>query len=305
MSIVISLVGPPKSGKTDWALTAEGPIKHEEFDLGGFERAAWRHKPLEEPRNKGSIQTQLFQVEGAKSETDKHVALAMLKNQIGHDLSTATKVTQPDVTGFKELWYSFLTQYVEDVTCGDYKTIIIDSATALWPVCHRALLQEKQEAARFASGGTKTRERLSEIEYGPANDRFLPMIHAAREMNVNLIVVHHTTEERKDMIVNDKVEKVVTGRMLPAGWRHMRKNIDLEIWFEMGKFPISVARPAEWKKMNKDKPHIGAIPTVSATQSIIEVSGMHRDAVGMRFFDSDWFTVVNAMRMLRGEPIAT
>ncbi len=297
--MVISLVGEPKSGKTDWALTAEGPIKHEEFDLGGFERAAWRFKKQVQMK---MIETQVFQVAGAE-DSDKHVALGMLKGQIGNDLSAATRVTQPDTVGFKELWYSFLTQYVKDVTSGKYKTIIIDSATALWPICHRALLQEKQEAARKASGGQKTRERLTEIEYGPANDRFLPMIQAAREMDVNLILVHHTTEERQDLMVDGKVAKVLTGRMLPAGWRHMRKWIDLEIWFEMGQFSIKDAQPAEWAKMNKDGPHVGGIPMVPATKSTIEVSGMHRDAAGMRFFDSTWFTVINAMKMLRGEEV--
>ncbi len=288
--MVISLVGEPKSGKTDWALTAEGPIKHEEFDLGGFDRAAWRFKEKVQTK---MIETQVFQVAGAE-DNDKHVALGMLKGQIGNDLSSATKVTQPDTVGFKELWYSFLTQYVKDVTSGKYKTIIIDSATALWPICHRALLQEKQEAARKASGGQKTRERLTEIEYGPANDRFLPMIQAAREMDVNLILVHHTTEERQDLMVDGKVAKVLTGRMLPAGWRHMRKWIDLEIWFEMGQFPANQVDP-------KFEMKVGAIPTIAATKSTVEVSGMHRDAAGMRFFDSTWFTVINAMRMLRGE----
>ena len=294
MSMVISLVGEPKSGKTDWSLTAEPPIKHEEFDLGGFERAAWRYK---KPIKEGLITTQVFQVKGEKDEADKHVALQQLKGQISNDLSSATKVTSPDLIGWKELWYAFLNQYIEDVTSGKYRTIIIDSATNLWPICHKSLLQEKQEILRRTSQGQRTRERLTQIEYGEANDRFLPVIQAAREMEVNLIVVHHTTEERKEMLIDGKIENVETGHSIPQGWRHMRKWIDLEIWFDMGLFPANVIDSSF--EVN------GAIPKVSSTKATIEVSGMHRDAVGMTFYDSTWFDIVNVMRMLRGEePIA-
>ena len=298
MSNVISLVGPPKMGKTDWALTASelGNLKHEEFDLGGFDRAAWRYtKPIKE----GLITTQVFQVEGAEDEVDKHVALTMLKNYISHDMSADSKVTKADHVGWKELWYSFLDQYVKDVTSGEYKTIIIDSATNLWPICHKALLQEKQEAARRVSGGTKTRESLSQIEYGEANDRFLPIIQAAREMDVNLIVVHHTTEERQSMMIDGRLENVETGKYIPQGWRHTRKWIDLEIWFEMKEF---FAREINIELLGTVEGNV----KVPSTQATIEVSGMHRNAVGMKFFDSKYADIINTMRMLRGEePIAT
>lgn len=292
MSMVISLVGEPKSGKTDWSLTAEKPIKHFEFDLGGFDRVKWRYT---EPISKGLITTQVFQAEGAVEESDKYIALQMLKNQIANDFSKATKVTAPDLMGWKELWYTFLTQYVEDMTNEKYKTIVIDSATNLWPICHKALLQEKQEITRRDSGGLRTRERLLSIEYGEANDRFLPLIQAAREMKVNLIVVHHTTEERQDQMVAGELQSVATGRTVFAGWKHMRKWVDLEVWFEMGRFPANVIDPSFEVK--------GVIPSIPSTKTTIEISGMHRDAIGMTFFDSNYSTIVNAMRLLRGEEL--
>lgn len=288
--MVISLVGEPKSGKTDWSLTAEGSIKHEEFDLGGYDRAIWRHKQKEVD---GLIKTQFFQIP-SKDKDDKHIAIQQIKGMLKSDFSKATKVTAPDLVGWKELWYAFLKQYVEDVTSGEYKTIIIDSATNLWPICHKALLQEKQEISRR---GGRSRERLTQIEYGEANDRFLPIIHAAREMEVNLIVVHHTTEERQEMMIDGRLENVTTGKYIPQGWRHMRKSIDLEIWFEMGQF---FARDLD-SSLNGTEGN----EKVSSTKATIEVSGMHRDAVGMTFFDSDYLTIVNVMRMLRGEPIVT
>ncbi|KKL77959.1 hypothetical protein LCGC14_2029630, partial [marine sediment metagenome] len=115
-------------------------------------------------------------------------------------------------------------------------------------------------------------------------------------------VVHHTTEERKDMMVPNPTtgtlelkEGVETGRYIPQGWRHMRKWIDLEIWFEMGLFQAN--------QVDSSVTGPEAAAKVSSTKTVIEISGMHRDAVGMTFYDSDWDTIISTMRMLRGEEI--
>ena len=104
------------------ALTFPKPIRHYDIDVGGYDRAAWR-MDLDEVSSKAyPIPVQLEKMTGLVS----------------------TRFPRR-VIGYKEVWQQLVVDFVENCQDKAAKTIVLDSATQLWAVCHQSLLQEKQE----------------------------------------------------------------------------------------------------------------------------------------------------------------
>jgi hypothetical protein len=275
MNSIVSLVGEEKTGKTSLAMTAPKPIFHMDFDVGGFNRASWRFQ--EELRSGQIISTSYHAPQQADpvSVTALKSAIKMRQNSAGIRPSRTGALV-----GLTELWYDrFLTDYIKALEDPQIRTIVLDSFTMVWSLCHGSLLQEKQQRQKQ---GDQLREQLLQIEYGQANERMRSIVFAARETNKNLIVVHHT-DDKYGQQLNDRgqVESIIVGKT-HGGWKHIRPLVDLEIWTE-----ISQVR--------------GTVPAKRVPTARIELSGLHMDAVGLRFEDPNWDNIFQMIKVLRGE----
>ena len=221
-SVVGAICGDEGTGKTTMALTFPKPLRHFDVDVGGYRRAAWR-----------------LDVEGVESKS--YPRPIQVDKLMGIQGSPSTRISIPKkVEGMKELWQMIVTDFVAACTDAEVKTIVIDSATLLWNICHQSHLQELQER-QLSRHKTKNpsrpfdendyRERLQPIEYGPANDRMRTILHTARSYSKNLILTHYPTDEygtipdgRGNMVEGK------TGKKILDGFKETLKLVDLVVW---------------------------------------------------------------------------
>lgn len=223
-SVIAAICGEEGTGKTTMALTFPKPLRHFDVDVGGYRRAIWRLS-AEGIESKGYPKPiQIDKLMGART-----------------DPSASTRVLIPKkVEGMKELWQLIVQDFVDACMDTEVKTVVIDSATMLWGVCHNSHLQELQERqlAKHKTANRNTpfnendyRERLLPIEYGPANDRMRTILHTARSYSKNLILTHYPTDEYgtipdgKGGMIEGK-----TGKTILDGFKETKKLVDLVVW---------------------------------------------------------------------------
>lgn len=211
---IIALWGAEKSGKTTTALTFPRPIVHMDIDVGGYDRAAWRI-----PDKAGIVSTSY----------PTPISIEKLK---GIQKDGATIRFPKKVTGIKEVWQQIVVDFVEACQDAEVATIIIDSATQLWRVNHRAYLQEVQER-QIAKDATidenRLRESLLPVEYGEPNERMRTLINTARSFKKNLILTHYPTDVWGQRVGKDGIEEYRTGKEKLDGFTDTVKLVDLVI----------------------------------------------------------------------------
>jgi hypothetical protein len=233
---IVSVVGQEKTGKTDWTMSAPGPILWMEMDIGGFDRAIWRYPNKRVVHlNPGADYNKALDGEWSddliihrdymppvQADTASMSALkAMVKNNVTNPSNVARiKPTGGGVlAGYANLWYDrYITEFIVGLETPEIKTIVVDSATLLWTLCHTALLEEKQAKS-------PTRESLIEIEYAEANKRMESLIALAREYKKNLVYIHHVTDKYAVMNIEGRSQSVPVGEK-HAGWKHITKFVD-------------------------------------------------------------------------------
>ncbi len=219
---IVAICGDEGTGKTTMALTFPKKLRHFDVDVGGYRRAIWR-LPSEGVESKGYPRP---------IQVDK---------LMGTQGTPSTRLAIPKkVEGMKELWQSIVTDFVAACTNADVKTIVIDSATLLWNICHSSHLQELQERqlSKHKSQNpnrpfdeNEYRERLQPMEYGPANDRMRTILHTARSYQKNLVLTHYPTDEYG--VVADSKGNMVegkTGKKIIDGFKETLKLVDLVVW---------------------------------------------------------------------------
>ena len=273
---IVAVCGDEGTGKTTMALTFPKPLRHFDVDVGGYRRAAWR-----------------LAVEGVVSKSyPKPIQIEKLKGQTG---TPSTRVVIPKkVEGMKELWQAIVQDFVDACMDGEVATIVIDSSTLLWNICHQSHLQELQERQliqwrnrnpRTPFDENEYRERLMPVEYGPANDKMRTILHTARSFQKNLVLTHYPTDEygtvpdSKGNMVEGK-----TGLKVLDGFKETGKLVDMILWLSVKE----VVR--EGRKMKQ--------PTAKITKCGIE--GMGLDAVGLEV-GATYEDIINLQRMMRGE----
>lgn len=275
---ITAICGDEGTGKTTMALTFPKPIRHFDIDVGGYRRAAWR-----------------LTVDDVVSKSyPKPIQIEKLKGQTG---TPSTRVMIPKkVEGMKELWQDIVQDFVDACTNAEVATIVLDSSTLLWNICHQSHLQELQEKqiAKWRNDPrtrntpfdeNEYREKLQPIEYGPANDRMRTILHTARSFQKNLILVHYPTDEYgtipdgKGNMIEGK-----TGLKIMDGFKETVKLADLVVW-------LSIKEKMEGGAKKK-------YPTARITKCGIE--GMGLDAVGLEI-PATFEGLVTLQRMLRGE----
>ena len=270
---IAAICGDEGTGKTTMALTFPKSIRHFDVDVGGYRRAIWR-LPAE------------------NVESKSYPKPIQIDKLMGIQGSPSTRVTIPKkVEGMKELWQQIVTDFVAACMDAEVKTVVIDSATLLWSICHNSHLQELQErqlARHKANPQTRSRpfdendyrERLQPVEYGPANDRMRTILHTARSYSKNLILTHYPTDEYgtipdgKGNMVEGK-----TGTKVLDGFKETVKLVDLVVW-------------ASIKEIAKEKQ-----PVCKITKCGLEGAGLK--AVGLEI-PATYEGIVNIVNLLKG-----
>ena len=276
---ICAICGDEGTCKTTMAISFPKPLVHFDTDVGGYRRAAWRlsKEELAQITSKGY---------------PKPISVQKLLGQTG---SPSTRVLIPKkVEGMKELWQQIAQDFVDACMKEDVVTIVVDSATALWNICHQSHLQELQERQlaqhlRTHKGvpfdENEYREKLLPVEYGPANDKMRTVLHTARSFSKNLVLTHYPTDEYG--VVPDAKGNMVegkTGAKIMDGFKETVKLSDLVMW-------LSVKESRVEGKIVKQ-------PTAKITKCGLE--GMGLDAVGLEI-PASYEGIINLQRLMRGE----
>lgn len=185
------------------------------------------------------------------------------------------------IVGVKEVWQQIIKDYVATVQRVDIKTIVIDSATRLWELCHRAYLQELQEKQiatdpKVAANDNLLREKLLPIEYGEPNDRMRTIIYTARSFNKDLVLTHYPRDVYAQRVTERGIEEYRTGAIELDGFKDTKKLIDLIVMTSID---------------TTKKVPIGKITT----------SGLSLGLVDMIVSPLDYETLIKMVKMCRGE----
>ncbi|KKL50881.1 hypothetical protein LCGC14_2301050 [marine sediment metagenome] len=274
---ISAMCGDEGTGKTTMALTFPKPIRHFDVDVGGFRRAIWR-----------------LTAEGVESKS--YPRPIQVDKLMGTQGTPSTRLVIPKkVEGMKELWQDIVTDFVAACQDAAVSTIVIDSATLLWNICHQSHLQELQERQLIRwrnDPQTKNRqfdendyrERLQPMEYGPANDRMRTILHTARAFQKNLVLTHYPTDEYGPMpdgkgnMVEGK-----TGKKILDGFKETLKLVDLVVW-------TSIKETTVAGKTTKE-------PICKITKCGLEGAGL--TAVGMET-PATYEGIINLVNLLRG-----
>ena len=252
---ISAICGEEGTGKTTMALTFPKPVRHFDIDVGGYRRAAWR-----------------LDTEGLSTKAyPMPIQIDKLKGQT----TVSSRIQVPKkVEGMKNMWQDIVTDFVEACQDAAVKTIILDSSTLLWNICHKSVLEEiqerqlakhKKEHPNIPWDENDYRERLQPIEYGPANDRMRTLLHTARSFSKNLVLVHYpadeygTIQDGKGNMVEGK-----TGKVILDGFKETVKLVDLVVWTSIkevavaGK-PIEKYAVAKFTKCGIEMMGLGAV----------------------------------------------
>ena len=220
---VVILYGAPKEGKTSAALT--WPTNIADFD---FDQGVLRGRGAQELLEKNLL---------------NHIKLPWPASVVGLGGSTDTASPKPKgltdqewlkqklmarakepLKGWLELWDTFVERFVSSLEDPATRTLILDTGTFSWIACHRSLLQYVQLTS------DKARERLTQIEYGEANDRMTTVLNTPRSYNKNLVIVCHTKPVwGKRLNSRGDIEEYDTGEITIDGYKYTLAAADVAI----------------------------------------------------------------------------
>jgi len=193
-------------------------LYHMDLDVGGFDRAIWR----------------MNGVEGITSKP--YPTPIQLEKLMGVQKQQSTIRFPKKILGIKEVWQAIVIDYVAAVNNPDISTIVIDSGTQLWSICHRARLQELQEIQANKGGArfneNDFREKLQPIEYGEPNDRMRTLIYTARSYGKNLVITHYPKDVYAQRAGDRGIEEYKTGALDLEGFKETERLVDIVIWVE-------------------------------------------------------------------------
>ena len=228
--MIVAIWGKEGEGKTSMALTFPKPLAHFDLDVGGYDRASWRLDAAEIVSRSYPLPIQLDKLTGPEE-------LKKVKTEKGITVKLSNKIS-----GYRELWQKITNDFV--VCCQDpkLKTIVIDSATQLWTICHVAELQLKQEIQLLKAPNmpeSELRERLQPVEF--PNERMRQVIYTARSTGKNLVLTHYPRNIYKEKF--DKHGELVSYKsddVEPDGFKDTVKLVDVVVWIEKGNAKISI-----------------------------------------------------------------
>jgi hypothetical protein len=211
--MIVAIWAEEKAWKSTMALTWPKPIKHYDLDVGGFARAIWRMDTTDIESKAYPTPVQMDKLMGIKKE--------------GVTIHFPKKLA-----GIKETWQKIVVDFVSDCQDSRIATIVLDSATQLWTICHRGRLQELQEVQVFKKptmDENDLREKLLPIEYGEPNDRMRSLIYTARSYGKNLILTHYPRPVYAEAMTPEGPKEYRTGEIEPDGFKETERLADIVI----------------------------------------------------------------------------
>jgi hypothetical protein len=260
-AIVAAIWGIEKSGKSSLAMTFPRPMIHFDLDVGGFNRAAWRLDTKDITTKSYMTPMQIDKMLGAHKDN-------------GIPVRASKKVE-----GMIELWQAVIVDYIKAVQDPNVKTIIIDSATQLWNICHRSYLQSLQEK-QLAQGEKDQflRAQLLPIEYAEPNERMKTFVFTSRSYKKNLVLTHYPKDVYAPRFVDGGMQEVRTGEEDIDGFKQTKALADVAIR------TFQVKNNGDTKMMAK-----------------VTLSGLGKGLEGMEIEDPTFEKLLKLIKMVRGE----
>jgi len=260
-SLITAIWGVEKSGKSTVAMTFPKPIVHFDLDVGGYARAAWRLDTKDIVTKSYPIPMQIEKMMGARKED-------------GVTIKPSKKVE-----GMIELWQSVIVDYIAAVQDPKVKTIIMDSATQLWTICHRSRLQTLQDK-QIGQGEKEAyiRAQLLPIEYADPNEQMKSIVFTARSYQKNLILTHYPKDVYAPKLTDRGVEEFRTGEIDIDGFKQTKALCDIAI------FTYQIKNGKDTKMMAR-----------------ITLSGLGKALEGMEVEDPTFEKIEKLIKMVRGE----
>ncbi|KKN19279.1 hypothetical protein LCGC14_0947440 [marine sediment metagenome] len=271
---ISAICGDEGTGKTTMALTFPKPLRHFDVDVGGYRRAAWRL--------------------ATEDRESKSYPMPIQTNKLMGQTVVSSRIQVPKkVEGMKAMWQDIITDFVAACQDTAVKTIVLDSSTLLWNICHKSTLEEiqekqlakhKKDRPNIPFDENDYRERLQPIEYGTANDRMRTILHTARSYQKNLVLVHYPTDEY-GTIADSKGNMVEgkTGRIVLDGFKETVKLVDLVVWTSVKEI---------MKEGVKEKQPIAKITKCG-------IEGMGLSAVGLEV-EATYEGIINLKNLMQG-----
>lgn len=176
-NILVSISGKPKAGKTFLSMSFPAPIKIYSFDLGAtYVRTKFPDKEID----------------------IKEFSLPVIESE--------------DAQWAEPIWGELMKEYKTDIESGKYQTVVLDTATVVWQICHQAVTEEKN------------RKKILEIEYFKPNLLMSSFFTRARLGGVNLVTIQY--------LAPIYVKGENTGQFGVDGWKRTEGNVDLVLEME-------------------------------------------------------------------------
>ena len=184
-NIIVSISGLPKTGKTHFSLTFPEPIKVYSFDLGADFVASKFPKKTIEVHN--------FTLPIVESES--------------------TKWALP-------IWEEFYAEYKRDIDGGKFKTVVLDTATAVESILRQSTLEELRQ-------DKPGKQKLATNEYVARNLRMTTLFARPRVAGMNLVTIQYLREQWLKSKNSDRAEP--TGELVLEGWNQTEGQADIII----------------------------------------------------------------------------
>jgi len=190
--------GDIKTAKTTLALTFPTPIFHQDFDFS-FRRAIPRIE-----QNNPNIKVVIIPANVVAT-----VPLIESADIVSKQYQMPVKLSRGNVKGSLGLWENeVIPDFIAAVMSPKIKTIVVDTGTLFRKLNTDAQLERAQISAQRNG---RTRESLSQIEYGIPNTEMRGLISAVRTYGKNLCITHHIGGIYQDVLKPNGSESVRIG----------------------------------------------------------------------------------------------
>mgnify|MGYP001619364442 FL=1 len=282
------------------------PLFHQELDIGGFDRAVWfvekqykedTGKSLRIKRCKPKEDVSKIKWNEWDIVTKPYITPVQLEKLMGVQQKAGVSVRFPrQVLGVKEVWQDII---IDTVTVGQVpavKTIMPDSATQLWWICHTSLLQEKQEiqmANKVSPTSNEFREKLMPVEF--PNNRMREIIYSVKSFGKHYVMTHYPKDIYANKVTDRGIESYATGDVEPDGFKHTVTLDDIVLWCytEIDK-RREIIKGMENPDYNKPAPH-------AKISLKCGLAGMGMKAVGLELPSPSYDGLMELQSMMRGD----
>ena len=217
--MIVVICGEEKSWKTTMALSFPKPMRHFDLDVGGWERASWRIDTAGIISKPYLLPIQMEKLMG-----------------IGPNKEGVSVRFPRRVIGYKETWQKIVIDFVAACQDETVKTIVMDSGTQLWSICHNGYLQEKQDIQLSKNPKLpdyELREKLQPVEF--PNDRMRTLVNTAGSYRKHLVLTHYPKDIYKEKVTEKGIESYKSGDVTVDGFKESQRLATLVVWVAMDK----------------------------------------------------------------------